>query len=209
MKFNIENVQLVKQDLSADTLQQYLSGQLLAVDCEMMGLNPYRDRLCLVQMCDKDGKVTLVKVDMPAKAPNLKKLFENPEVKKIFHFARTDLTFLYHWLGIDLKNVFCTKIASKLVRTYTDKHSLKDLLKEILSIDIDKNSQLTDWGAPELTKEQIKYAANDVLHLIPAYQKLMGLLQREKRLEIAEEANKFLPTLAKLDLLGYVDFFVH
>lgn len=209
MKINIENVQFLKEDLTSEVLSYYESCQLLAVDCEMMGLNPIRDRLCLVQMCDKNEKVTLVKIGTSKKSPNLKKLFENPTVKKIFHFARTDLAFLYHWLDIDLKNIFCTKSASKLIRTYTDKHSLKDLLKEIVNIDIDKNSQSSDWGAFELTKDQIKYAASDVLFLIPAYEKLIEMLKREGRLEILEEVNKFLPALAKLDLLGYVDFFAH
>ena len=209
MKINLENVQLVKQDLTPELLNHYESCELLAVDCEMMGLSPVRDRLCLVQICDQNEKVTLVKIGAGDKAPNLKSLFENPKVRKIFHFARTDLAFLYYWLGIDLVNVFCTKSASRLVRTYTDKQSLKDLLKEILKIDIDKNSQLTDWRAPELTKEQIKYAACDVLFLIPAYHKLIELLKRENRLQIIEEVNKFLPTLAKLDLMGYVDFFAH
>ena len=209
MKINLETIQNLKNDLSDELLNYYSSCDLLAVDCEMMGLNPFRDRLCLVQMCDKDGKITLVKIDSGAKSPNLKKLFENPHVKKIFHFARTDLAFLHYWLDINLVNVFCTKSASKLARTYTDKHGLKELLKEILSIDIDKNTQQTDWGAPELTKDQIKYAANDVINLIPAYHKLLEILKRENRMELAEEVNKFLPILAKLDLLGYVDFFAH
>ena len=212
MKINPENIQLLKQDLTDELLKHYSSSKLLAVDCEMMGLNPFRDRLCLVQMCDESQKVTLVKIEAlqkAPKAPNLKKLFENSEIRKIFHFGRTDLTFLYHWLDIDLENIFCTKVASRLIRTFTDKHSLKDLLKELLNADIDKNNQLTDWGAPELTKDQIKYAANDVVYLIPAYEKLLELLKREGRLEIAEKACKFLPTLAKLDLLGYTDFFAH
>ena len=208
MKINLDNVQLVNQDLSNELADKYSLSNLLAIDCEMMGLNPIRDRLCLVQMCDQNNNIILVKIESD-KFPNLKRLLENPSIKKIFHFARTDLAFLYHWLNIDLVNVFCTKSASKLVRTYTDKHSLKDILKETLSTDIDKNSQLTDWGAKELNKDQIKYAANDVLFLIPLYHKLIELLKRENRLEIAEEANKFLPTLAKLDLLGYTDFFAH
>ena len=209
MKINLENIQILQNDLSDELLNHYSSCDLLAVDCEMMGLNPIRDRLCLVQMCDKDGKVVLVKIDAGSKAPNLKKLFENSKVKKIFHFARTDLAFLHYHLQIDLVNVFCTKSASKLARTYTDKHSLKDLLKESLSVDVDKNSQQTDWGAPELTKDQIKYAASDVVYLIPAYHKLLEMLKREHRMELTEEVNKFLPVLSKLDLLGYVDFFVH
>ncbi len=209
MKINPDTIQVLKNDLSDELLNHYSSCELLAVDCEMMGLNPIRDRLCLVQMCDKDEKVALVKIDAGAKSPNLKKLFENSKVRKIFHFARTDLAFLYYHLQIDLINVFCTKSASKLARTYTDKHSLKDLLKEILTIDVDKNSQQTDWGHSELTKDQIKYAASDVLYLIPAYHKLLDMLKRENRLELAEEVNKFLPIQAKLDLLGYVDFFAH
>ncbi|OGI08869.1 MAG: ribonuclease D [Candidatus Melainabacteria bacterium RIFCSPLOWO2_12_FULL_35_11] len=209
MKINLETIQVLKNDLSDELLNYYSSCDLLAVDCEMMGLNPIRDRLCLVQMCDKNEKITLVKIEPDTKPPNLKKLFENPEIRKIFHFARTDLSFLYYHLQIEMKNVFCTKSASKLARTYTDKHGLKDLLKEILNIDIDKNTQQTDWGHSELTKDQIKYAASDVLYLIPAYHKLLGILKRENRMGLTEEVNKFLPVLAKLDLLGYVDFFVH
>ena len=209
MKINPDTIQVLTNDLSDELFNHYSSCDLLSVDCEMMGLNPIRDRLCLVQMCDKDNKIILVKMDAGAKSPNLKKLFENPKVRKIFHFARTDLAFLYHHLQIDLVNVFCTKSASKLARTYTDKHSLKDLLKEVLSVEVDKNSQQTDWGHSELTKDQIKYAANDVLHLIPAYHKLLEMLKRENRMELTEECNKFLPVLAKLDLLGYVDFFAH
>ena len=209
MKLNLDNVQLVKNDLTDDLYNHYSSGDLLAVDCEMMGLNPLRDRLCLVQMCDASEKITLVKIEAENKAPNLKKLFENPKIRKIFHFARADLAFLYYRLQIEIKNVFCTKSASKLARTYTDKHGLKELLKEILNIDIDKNTQQTDWGHSELTKEQIKYAATDVIHLIPAYRKLIEILKRENRLELAEECNKFIPTFSKLDLLGYVGFFEH
>lgn len=209
MKVNLENVQLQKEDLSPDLLDHYSKCDLLAVDCEMMGLNPFRDRLCLVQICDANEKVTLVKIEHGHKSPNLKKLFENQNVKKLFHFARTDLAFLYHHLGIDIKNVFCTKSASKIARTYTDKHGLKEILKEILNIDLDKNSQQTDWGSNELTKEQIKYAAKDVLYLIPMYLKLTEMIKRENRLELCEEVNKFLPTLARLDLLGYADFFAH
>lgn len=209
MKLNLENVQLLKNDLTDELLEYYSKCDLLAVDCEMMGLNPIRDRLCLVQLCDQNERITLLKIEPDRKAPNLKKLFENPEVRKIFHFARTDLAFLYHRLDIEAVNIFCTKSASKLGRTFTDKHSLKDIVKETLSTDIEKNSQLTDWGATELTKEQIKYAANDVLYLIPMYQKLLLLLNRENRLGLVEEVNKFLLTLAKLDLLGYTDFFAH
>ncbi len=209
MKLDLDKIQLVKDDLTNELLDYYSRCDLIAVDCEMMGLNPIRDRLCLVQICDKNEKVTLTQIRGQNTAPCLKKLFEDEKVKKIFHFARTDLAFLYYRLKIDLKNVFCTKSASKLIRTYTEKHSLKDLLKETLHTDIDKNSQLSDWGADELTKDQIKYAASDVLFLIPLYHKLVELLKRENRLEITEEANKFLPALAKLDLLGYTDFFAH
>ena len=216
MKINTENIQILKSDLTDELLNYYSSCDLIAIDCEMMGLNPHRDRLCLLQIGDEKEIITLVQflnLELSLKnnniAINLKKLFENEKVRKIFHFARTDVAFLYHWLNIDIKNVFCTKTASKLVRTFTDKHSLKDMIKELLNRDIDKNSQLTDWGAPELTKDQIKYAANDVLYLISSYKKLIELLKRENRLSIAEEACRFLPTLAKLDLLGYEDFFAH
>lgn len=212
MKLSIENIELIKNDLSDELLKVYSSKDLLSVDCEMMGLNPNRDRLCLIQMCNEDGKVTLVKIEnhkIKSSAPNLKKLFENPDVRKIFHFGRTDLTFLYQWLDIDIKNVFCTKVASRLVRTYTDKHSLKDLVKEVLSSEMDKSSQSSDWGAEDLTKDQIRYAAYDVIYLIPLYKKLIELLKREDRLEMAESACKFLPTLAKLDIFGYEDFFAH
>jgi ribonuclease D len=209
MKSTLDNVQLINKDLTNDILEEYSKSDLLSVDCEMMGLNPYRDRLCLVQMCDRNENITLVKIEPDTKAPNLKKLFEDSKVKKIFHFARADLAFLYHWLDIDLKNVFCTRSASKLVRTFTDKHGLKELAKEFLNINLDKNSQTTDWGSSELKHEQIKYAANDVLYLIPIYERLLELLKRENRLGIIEETNKFLPTLAKLDLMGYIDFFAH
>ena len=210
MKLNIENIQIAKNDLTDELYKHYSSQELLAVDCEMMGLNPFRDRLCLVQMCDETEKITLVKFDKnSSSAPNLKKLFESKKTRKIFHFARTDLAFLYHHLNINLKNVFCTKSASKLCRTYTDKHGLKDLLKEVLSKDVDKSSQQTDWGASELTKDQIKYAANDVIYLIPAYKKLMEQLKREDRTELIEEVSNAISTHAKLDLLGYVDFFAH
>lgn len=212
MKLNVENIQLIKDDLSDELLKTYSSKDLLSVDCEMMGLNPNRDRLCLIQMCNEDGTIALVKVEnhsIKSKAPNLKKLFEDDKVRKIFHFGRTDLAFLYQWLDIDLKNVFCTKAASKLVRTFTDRHSLKDLVRDLLNSEMDKSSQSTDWGAPELTREQIKYAAYDVVYLIPLYRKLIELLKRENRLEIAEEACRFLPTLSKLDIWGYEDFFAH
>lgn len=210
MTTKLDEIKLVKDDLSNELFDKLSKSKLIAVDCEMMGLNPYRDRLCLVQMCTEDNQVVLVKFETSFNAPNLKKLFENPDIKKIFHFARTDLSFLHYWLKIELKNVFCTKYASRLVRTFTDKHSFKDLTKEFLTINLDKASQSSDWGSDELTKEQIRYAANDVIHLIPIYKRLIPLLEREKRTEISNEVNKFLPTLAKLDLLGYYEqFFVH
>lgn len=210
MALKTENIQLLLNDISDDILEKYSSGELLSVDCEMMGLNPHRDRLCLIQMCNEEGLIVLVKFSKDCTdAPNLKKLMEDKSVKKIFHFGRTDLSFLYHHLGIDIKNVFCTKSASKLVRTYTDKHSLKDLVRDFLNTNLDKSSQSSDWGADELNRDQLRYAASDVIHLIAIYNKLIPLLEREERLEIAEKANTFLPTLAKLDLLGYEDFFAH
>lgn len=214
MKPNLENINLVKNDLTDELYNYYSKCNLIAVDCEMMGLNPLRDRLCLVQMCDESEKITLVKVEQKTNgkspmAPNLKKLFEDSKIKKIFHFARADLAFLNYHLGIEIKNVFCTRSASKLVRTYTDKHGLKEILKELFNLKIDKDTQSTDWGQETLTKDQIEYAATDVIHLISLYKKLVEMLKRENRLELLEEANRFLPSLVKLDLLGYVDFFAH
>ncbi len=186
-------------------------GPSVAIDTETMGLDPRRDRLCLVQLSAGDGNAHCVQI-LPQSlggrggdCPNLKKLLTDPAVLKIFHFARFDVAALHNALGIDVAPVVCTKIASKLVRTYTDRHGLKDLCKELLGVDLSKQQQSSDWGQPDLTPEQLTYAASDVLHLHALWARLKALLEREGRLEIAEACYRFLPTRGRLDLLGYED----
>lgn len=192
-------------------------GRVVAVDTETMGLNPHRDRLCLVQLSSGDGSAHLVQL-IPESlggqgyaAPNLKKLLADPAVTKLFHFARFDVAVLYQYLGITVAPVICTKVAAKLVRTFTDRHGLKDLCRELVGVEISKQQQTSDWGAPDLSVEQQAYAASDVLHLHALWGKLEGLLVREGRREIAEACFRFLPTRGKLDLLGYEepDIFHH
>jgi len=186
-------------------------GRLVAVDTETMGLNPHRDRLCLVQLSAGDGDAHLVQIIPPslgghgADCPNLKRLLANPAVTKLFHFARFDCAALRQHLGVTVAPVICTKVASKLVRTFTDRHGLKDLCKELLGIEISKQQQSSDWGAPELSAEQQAYAASDVLHLHALWERLEGMLRREGRLALAEACFRFLPARAELDLLGYED----
>ncbi len=186
-------------------------GSSVAIDTETMGLDHRRDRLCLVQLSAGDGTAHCVQILPPSlggrggDAPNLKRLLEDPQVLKIFHFARFDLAALYQAMGVTVAPVVCTKIAAKLVRTFTDRHGLKDLCKELLGVEISKQQQSSDWGAPELTAEQLAYAASDVLHLHALWAKLKALLEREGRLELAQACYHFLPTRARLDLLGYED----
>ena len=186
-------------------------GRVVAIDTETMGLNPHRDRLCLVQLSAGDGSAHLVQIVPPslggrgADAPNLKKLLADPAVTKLFHFGRFDVAVLYHAFGVVTAPVVCTKIAAKLVRTFTDRHGLKDLCRELLGVDISKQQQTSDWGAPELSPEQLSYAASDVLHLHALWAKLEGLLVREGRLDLAQTCFRFLPTRGRLDLLGYED----
>ena len=192
-------------------------GPLVAIDTETMGLNPHRDRLCLVQLTGGDGTVHLVQISPETlgskvcQSPNLKALLADPKTTKLFHYARFDIAALYNALDILTFPVICTKIASKLVRTYTDRHGLKDLCRDLLGVDISKQQQSSDWGAPILTSEQLNYAASDVLYLHALWAKLHFLLERENRLEIAHAAFDFLPTRARLDLLGYTepDLFSH
>jgi len=184
----------------------------VAVDSETLGLNPLRDRLCVVQLSGGDGDAHLVQFDgTNYEAPNLKALLANRDLIKIYHFARFDLAAIYHWLGIWAAPVFCTKIASKLTRTYTDKHGLKDLTRELLEIDLSKQQQSSDWGAKQLSQAQQAYAASDVLYLHQLQEKLTQRLIREQRLEIAQKAFEFLPTRAELDLIGWPesDIFAH
>ena len=187
-------------------------GAAVAVDSETMGLALGRDRLCLLQLSAGDGTCHLVQFAPGVyDAPNLKDLLGNPSVLKIFHFARFDVAVLKRHLGVTCKPVYCTKIASKLVRTYTDRHGLKDLCKELLGTDISKQQQSSDWGAETLTRDQLCYAASDVLHLHALREKLDNLLAREGRTELAEACFAFLPARAELDLAGWaeIDIFAH
>lgn len=183
----------------------------IAIDTETMGLNPHRDRLCLVQLSGGDGTAHLVKFDGKSyDAPNLKALLTDPKTLKIFHFARFDVAVLEHYLGVVTSPIYCTKIASKLARTYTDRHGLKDLVGEILGIEISKQQQSSDWGASELSDSQRSYAANDVLHLHALKTRLDEMLARTGRQDLAKAAFGFLPIRAKLDLLGFEDdIFAH
>lgn len=185
----------------------------VAVDTETMGLLPYRDRLCVIQLSNGDDHCHLVQFekDQYHQAKNIKKLLADSTITKIFHYARFDVTVLYHYLGVLTESVYCTKIASKLTRTYADKHSLKDLCRDFLSVEVSKQEQLSDWGADTLIPEQLKYAAADVLYLHSLKEKLDYLLKRENRLDIAEACFKFLPYRVKLDLLtcDSFDIFQH
>lgn len=199
--------------LHHNDLPQGLSfGSAVAVDAEMMGLNFRRDRLCLIQLSSGDGTVHLVKFDgKDYAAPNLRKLLADPSCVKIFHFARLDLAVIKSWLDVVTAPVYCTKIASRLARTFTDHHSLKTVCRDLLGVELDKNVQTTDWGTAELSKEQIDYAASDVLHLHRIREALDVLLAREGRAEIAKACFDFLPQRALLDVAGFaeVDIFAH
>ncbi|MBO6896906.1 MAG: ribonuclease D [Shimia sp.] len=187
-------------------------GPVVAIDCETMGLNPHRDRLCVIQMSSGDGNAHLVQVAKgQTEAPNLCKMLEDPNVLKLFHFGRFDIAAMYHAFGALTAPVYCTKIASKLVRTYTDRHGLKNLLQELLSVDVSKQQQMSDWGAETLTDAQLDYAASDVLYLHGLREKLNERLAREGRTEVAQACFDFLPTRAKLDLAGWPeqDIFAH
>jgi len=183
----------------------------IAIDTETMGLNPHRDRLCLVQLSGGDGTAHLVKFDgRNYDAPHLKALLADPKTLKIFHFARFDIAVLEHYLAVVTTPVYCTKIASKLARTYTDRHGLKDLVSEILGIEMSKQQQSSDWGAAELSDSQKAYAANDVLHLHALKTRLDEMLARTARQDLAKAAFGFLPVRSKLDLLGFEDdIFAH
>lgn len=187
-------------------------GPAVAIDCEAMGLRPHRDRLCLVQMSAGDGSAHLVQIEKGQDAaPNLAAILRDPTVLKLFHFGRFDIAALYAVFGALAAPVYCTKIASRLVRTYTDRHGLKNLTSELLDIDISKQQQMSDWGAPELSDAQKHYAASDVLYLHQLREKLNERLEREGRMQIAEACFGFLPMRAKLDILGWpdTDIFAH
>lgn len=178
----------------------------VAVDTEAMGLNPHRDRLCVVQLSPGDGNADVVRIAHgQERAPNLERLLADPASLKIFHYARFDLALLRQALGIAVAPVWCTKIASRLVRTYTDRHGLKDLTRELAGVEVSKQQQSSDWGADKLSEAQIEYAASDVLHLHALKDALEARLRREERLELAQACFDFLPVRARLDLLGWPD----
>ncbi len=202
------SVKLYRGDLPAD----FNPGSSVAIDTETLGLKPARDKLCLVQISTGDGNAVLVQMDRTKyDAPNLKALLANPEVLKIFHFARFDVAVLKQYLDVDTAPLFCTKIASKLVRTYTDRHGLKELVRELLGIDLNKLQQSSDWGAHSLTDAQKAYAAEDVVYLHELKQRLEQMLDREGRTSLAKSCFEFLPTRTSLDLLGWPeeDVFAH
>jgi ribonuclease D len=187
-------------------------GPVVAVDTETLGLNPFRDRLCLVQLSAGDGVCHAVQLASGQyAAPNLKKMLADPAVLKLFHFARFDIAMFRRWLGVDCKPVYCTKIASRLVRTYTDRHGLKDLVRELLGVELSKEQQSSDWGAKELSEKQLAYAANDVAYLHQLKTALDAMLVREGRAPLAQACFDFLPSRAALDLGGWeeLDIFAH
>jgi ribonuclease D len=209
---------IVKGDLTEEQLQAYLAGDAVAVDTETLGLVHLRDRLCLVQLCDRSGRATLVQITRATldpsrppdtRSPRLKRLMEDPRVLKVFHFARFDVAALRHNLGILVDPLYCTRTVSKLVRTYTDRHGLKDNLLELMDVEMDKAARHTDWSNPNLTPEQVRYAISDVTLLLPLKDRLEDMLQREGRKELAQQCFKVIPVMALLDLLGYDLLFEH
>lgn len=195
-------IRLHKGDLPANTS----FGDAVAIDTETLGLRPHRDRLCVVQLSRGDGTADVVQIEKgQTRAPNLEKLFADPKVTKIFHFARFDIAALYNAFGVMPAPVYCTKIGSKLARTYTDRHGLKDLVRELVGVDLSKQQQSSDWGADKLSEAQLAYAASDVLHLHELRRKLDAMLAREGRAEVAAECFSFLPARARLDLMGWPD----
>ncbi|MBD2615234.1 MAG: ribonuclease D [Nostoc sp. GBBB01] len=207
----LQDFQVSDRDLSDAALGQYLESTAIAVDTETMGLLPQRDRLCLVQLSNLEGKVTAIRIAKgQTDAPNLKQLLQAANVVKVFHFARFDLATLRAYLGIEVHPVFCTKIASKLARTYTNRHGLKDVVQELEQVELDKTAQSSDWGnAANLSEAQLSYAANDVRYLLSIQKKLTEMLKREERWELAQQCFKVLPTIVSLDLLQFKDLFEH
>lgn len=203
--------QVCDRDLSDEILSEYLQAEAIAVDTETMGLLPQRDRLCLVQLCDPKGNVAVVRIALgQTEAPKLKQVLESYSTVKVFHFARFDLATLQHHLNIQVQPTFCTKIASKLARTYTPRHGLKDLVQELERVELDKSAQSSDWGnAVNLSEEQLRYAANDVRYLLSVRIRLTEMLKREGRWELAQECFACLPTIVKLDLMQYSSIFEH
>jgi ribonuclease D len=208
---SLDNFQVCDRDLNPETLERYLSASEIAVDTETMGLIPQRDRLCLVQLCDPAGSVTAIRIAKGQKeAANLKQLMEHPKIVKVFHFARFDVAQLASNLEIQTNPIFCTKIASKLARTYTSSHGLKNLVQELEKVELDKTSQCSDWGnASALSDSQLSYAANDVRYLLGVKEKLITMLKREDRYALAEKCFACLPIIVELDLRQYTGIFEH
>ncbi|MGF1536217.1 MAG: ribonuclease H-like domain-containing protein [Elainellaceae cyanobacterium] len=206
-----DTFQIFERDLSDAALNRYRQANAIAVDTETMGLIPQRDRLCLVQLCDSEGHACAIRIDIgQSEAPRLKQVMEHPDIVKIFHFARFDIATLKHHLGIQTAPLFCTKISSKLARTYSPRHGLKELVNEIAGVELDKRAQSSDWGnAANLSEEQLAYAANDVRYLHTLRQQLTTMLKREQRWELAQACFECIPTFVELDLLYYKDIFEH
>jgi ribonuclease D len=207
----LSNFQVCDQDLPADLLNHFSTVNAIAVDTETMGLIPQRDRLCLVQLCDPNGFVVAIRISKgQTEAPNLKQLMENEQIVKVFHFARFDVAQLNYTFGIKTHPIFCTKIASKLVRTYTSSHGLKSLVQELAKVELDKTSQSSDWGnSQNLSISQLSYAANDVRYLISMKDKLIEMLTREERLGLAQRCFECIPVFVSLDLELFSNIFEH
>ena len=211
MPMDLKNFQVCDRDLSDDTLSRYLGAEAIAVDTETMGLILGRDRLCLVQLCDPKGYVSAIRIARgQTEAPKLKQLMEAANIVKVFHFARFDVAQLRYTFGIETQPIFCTKIASKLARTYTSNHGLKNLVENLTGVQLDKSAQSSDWGnAANLSDTQLSYAANDVRYLLSLRDKLTAMLKREERWDLAQKCFECLPVFLSLDLLQYKDIFEH
>ncbi len=207
----LNNIQVLDEDLDAGTLARYLAAEAIAVDTETMGLVLGRDRLCLVQLCDPQGFVTAIRIAKgQTEAPNLKNLLTSWDVVKVFHFARFDVAQFKSTFNIDTAPIFCTKIASKLARTYTSSHGLKSLVTELAGVELDKRAQSSDWGnADNLSPEQYSYAANDVRYLLEIQEKLTAMLKREGHYQLAQQCFQSIPIFVALDILQYRDIFEH
>ena len=210
--------EIVQRDLTEAQLQAYLASPQLSIDTETLGLQQLRDRLCLVQLCNGAGQATIVQIPrdqviastpLETRAPRLKRVLEEARVLKLLHFARFDVAVLRHYLGIRLWPLYCTRTASKLVRTYTDRHGLKDVALELLDVEMDKVTRHSDWAAATLSPEQVRYAISDVTMLIPIMERLDAMLVREGRKELALECFRVIPVMAELDLRGYDLLFEH
>jgi ribonuclease D len=210
--------EIVQRDLTEDQLQAYLASPELSIDTETLGLQQLRDRLCLIQLCNRAGRATIVQIPRDqviastppeTRAPRLKRVLEEARVLKLLHFARFDVAVLRHYLGIRLWPLYCTRTASKLVRTYTDRHGLKDVALELLDVEMDKVTRHSDWATAQLSPEQVRYAISDVTMLIPIMERLDAMLVREGRKELALECFRVIPVMAELDLRGYDLLFEH